>query len=157
MRYATDSAVIATPIGAIRLSGDDRLHAIRVLTEPSPPTRGSAPAVIAAAEQLEAWFAGALQAFDLALEPPSTLRGRELRQGLIDVGYGDTLSYGALARNLGSSPRAIGQLCARNPFPIVVPCHRVLASDGLGNYSAGAGITTKQWLLEHEQRHRRDQ
>lgn len=156
MRYATDSAVIATPIGAIRLTGDDKLHAIRVLTEAAEPVRGSAPAVLAAAEQLEAWFAGALHAFDLALEPPATLRGHALRQGLIDVGYGDTLSYGALARKLGSSPRAIGQLCARNPFPIVVPCHRVLAGDGLGNYSAGAGIATKQWLLDHEQRYRRD-
>jgi methylated-DNA-[protein]-cysteine S-methyltransferase len=156
MRYAMDSAVIATPIGAIRITGGDALDAIRILTEPAAPLGGSAPAVIAAAEQLEAWFAGTLHAFDLALEPPATPRGHALRQGLIDVGYGETLSYGALARKLGSSPRAIGQLCARNPFPIIVPCHRILAGNGLGNYSAGAGITTKQWLLDHEQRHRRD-
>jgi methylated-DNA-[protein]-cysteine S-methyltransferase len=156
MRYATDSAVIATPIGAIRISGTDTLETIRILTEPAMLTRGSAPAVVAAAEQLEAWFAGALHAFDLALDPARTPRGGALRRGLIDTGYGETLSYGALARKLGSSPRAIGQLCARNPFPIVVPCHRILASDGLGNYSAGTGVTTKQWLLAHEQRHRRE-
>jgi methylated-DNA-[protein]-cysteine S-methyltransferase len=156
MRYATDSAVIATPIGAIRITGDDTLNTINILTEPATPARATAPAVLAAAEQLEAWFAGALHAFDLALEPAGTPRGLVLRQRLIDVGYGETLSYGAFARKLGSSPRAIGQLCARNPFPIVVPCHRILASDGMGNYSAGAGVTTKQWLLDHEQRHRRD-
>jgi len=149
MRYATDSAVIATPIGMIRLTGDERLQAIRVLTEPVDPTRGSAPAVIAAAEQLEAWFAGALHSFDLALESLATPRGQALRQGLIGVGYGETLSYGALARKLGSSPRAIGQLCARNPFPIVVPCHRVLGSDGgIGGFRWGTPV--KRWLLNHE-------
>lgn len=157
MRYVTDSAIIATPIGAVQVTGGDTIHNIRILIDPAATARASAPAVIAAAEQLEAWFAGTLHAFDLLLEPTRTLRGQELRQGLIDIGYGQTLSYGALARKLGSGPRAIGQLCARNPFPIVVPCHRILAGSGLGNYSAGAGIATKQWLLDHEQRHRRDQ
>jgi methylated-DNA-[protein]-cysteine S-methyltransferase len=91
--------------------------------------------------------------FDIALAPANTLRGQALRGGLIGVGYGTTLSYGALARQLGSGARAVGQLCARNPFPIVVPCHRILGSGGLGHYSAGDGITTKQWLLDHERRH----
>jgi len=66
---------------------------------------------------------------------------------------GETISYGALARIAGSSPRAIGQACARNPFPIVVPCHRVVGSGGaIGHYSAGRGIITKSWLLDHERR-----
>ena len=65
----------------------------------------------------------------------------------------DTLTYGALARVANSSPRAIGQACARNPLPIIIPCHRVTASDGLGHYSAGAGVPTKRWLLAHEERH----
>ncbi len=77
-----------------------------------------------------------------------------MREGLIAVGYGETVSYGELAKRLDSGPRAIGQLCARNPFPIVVPCHRVLGAGGaLGSYSAGDGPATKQWLLDHEQRH----
>ncbi len=156
MGYAPDRAVIATPIGAVAIEGDaDVIHRIHILSEPAPIRRPDRPAVIAAAEQLEAWFAGALQSFDLALAPPGTPRGQALRDGLIGVPYGETLSYGALARRLASGPRAIGQLCARNPFPIVVPCHRILAGNGLGQYSAGRGVETKQWLLDHELRHRR--
>jgi methylated-DNA-[protein]-cysteine S-methyltransferase len=158
MTYALDSAVIATPVGAIRVSGNEAtVHRIEILREPHAPRRADAPAILAAAEQLEAWFAGALHAFDLALAPASTPRGAVLRAGLVAVGYGETRSYGALATTLGSSPRAIGQLCARNPYPIVVPCHRILAAAGaLGAYSAGDGPATKQWLLDHEQRHRKE-
>ena len=151
--YARDHALIATPIGAIRIEGDEAvLTAIRIGgdTTRSP---GSAQVVREAVEQLEQWLAKERQEFDLPLAPMGTPRGEELRAGLIAIGYGETLSYGALARVLASSPRAIGQLCARNPFPIVVPCHRVVGSGGtLGHYSGGDGPKTKSWLLEHERR-----
>jgi methylated-DNA-[protein]-cysteine S-methyltransferase len=154
--YARDHALIATPIGAIRIEGDEAiLTGIRIGGDDSP-SNGNATVVREAAEQLEQWFAKEREAFDLPLAPAGTPRGEELRAGLIAIGYGETLSYGALARVLGSSPRAIGQLCARNPFPIVVPCHRVLGSGGaLGHYSGGDGPKTKSWLLEHERRHSR--
>lgn len=151
--YAQDHALIATPIGPIRIEGGETVTAIRIGAD-GPAAAGQAPAVRGAAEQLARWFAGELRTFDLALEPSATPRGAELRDGLIALGYGETLSYGALARKLGSAARAIGQLCARNPFPIVVPCHRVLGSGGaLGHYSAGEGPKTKAWLLDHERRH----
>lgn len=151
--YARDHALIATPIGLIRIDGDSQVSAIRIGGD-GQPQRGNTPAVRAAADQIERWFAGELRQFDLDLEPSATARGQELRDGLIAVGYGDTLSYGALARLLGSAPRAIGQLCARNPFPIVVPCHRIVGAGGaLGNYSGGEGPKTKAWLLDHERRH----
>jgi methylated-DNA-[protein]-cysteine S-methyltransferase len=151
--YARDQALIATPIGPIRIDGGARVTSIRICAE-GPPSRGSADAVRAAAEQLEQWLAGDRRDFDLDLEPAATPRGEELRAGLVAIGYGETLSYGALARILGSAPRAIGQLCARNPFPIVVPCHRVLGSGGaLGHYSGGEGPKTKSWLLDHERHH----
>jgi methylated-DNA-[protein]-cysteine S-methyltransferase len=155
MTYARDTAVLTTPIGSVRIDGDgEAIHAIRILTEREAPRRPDSPALIAAAEQLEAWFAGALRRFDLALAPPATPRGLVLRQGLIDVGYGDTVTYGVLAQRLGSASRAVGQLCARNPFPIVVPCHRVLSRGGAPeHYSAGDGPATKSWLLDHERRH----
>lgn len=106
-----------------------------------------------AAEQIAQWFAGERQDFDVPLTPAPTPRGDTLRQGLVAVGFGETLSYGALAQRLGSSARAIGQLCARNPFPLIVPCHRIVGSGGaLGHYSAGEGPTTKFWLLDHERR-----
>lgn len=154
MTYARDTAIIATPIGTVRVEGDEHMvHRIAIETERQAPRRADFPAVLAAAEQLEAWFDGALRRFHLALSPARTVRGAALRDGLIAVDYGTTLTYGGLARRLGSSPRAIGQLCARNPFPIVVPCHRILASGPSDNYSAGGGIVTKRWLLDHESRH----
>ncbi|MET0308899.1 MAG: methylated-DNA--[protein]-cysteine S-methyltransferase [Sphingomonas sp.] len=151
--YARDHALIATPLGMIRIEGDDaQITSVRIGTN-GAASPGSAAAVHEAVKQLERWFAGELQDFTVALEPPATPRGEELRAGLVAVAYGETLSYGALARQLGSSPRAIGQLCARNPFPILVPCHRVLGSGGaLGHYSGGEGPKTKSWLLEHERR-----
>jgi methylated-DNA-[protein]-cysteine S-methyltransferase len=154
--YARDHALIATPIGAIRVEGDETvLTGIRIGGD-GAPSPGNSAAVRATVEQLEQWFAKEREIFDLPLAPAGTPRGEELRAGLIAIGYGDTLSYGALARVLGSGPRAIGQLCARNPFPIVVPCHRVIGSGStLGHYSGGDGPKTKSWLLEHERRHSR--
>lgn len=151
--YARDHALIATPIGPIRIEGKDgHLERITIDAE-GPGSRGSAVAVRAAVEQLEQWFAGERRVFDIALSPASTPRGACLREGLIAVPFGQTTSYGDLSRALGSSARAIGQLCARNPFPLVVPCHRVLnQGGGLGAYSAGQGPTTKSWLLAHERR-----
>jgi methylated-DNA-[protein]-cysteine S-methyltransferase len=154
MTYAPNMAIIATPVGMIRLDGDvDCLHRITVSCETSAPCPADTPALRAAAEQLTAWFSGRLRTFDLPLAPAAHARGQQLREGLIAVCYGETISYGALARRLDSGPRAIGQLCARNPFPIVVPCHRVSGHDGsLNHYSAGNGIVTKQWLLDFERR-----
>jgi methylated-DNA-[protein]-cysteine S-methyltransferase len=151
--YARDHGVIATPIGPVRIEGSETaLLSVRI-GEGSPCPGSSAP-VREALKQLEQWFAGARQDFDLPLTPLPTSRGTELRAAMIGIGYGETLSYGALARRTGSSARAIGQLCANNPFPILVPCHRVLADGGrLGNYSGGDGPKTKSWLLEHERLH----
>lgn len=151
--YARDTAAIATPVGIVGIDAlGDAIVAIRIGVEAA--LRGTSDAVRAAADQLEAWFAGDRQQFDLTLAPCATQRGKVLRAGLIAVGYGETASYGDLAQALASSPRAIGQLCARNPLPIIVPCHRIIAAGGaLGPYSAGGGTRTKRWLIAHEQAH----
>ena len=153
--YARDHALIATPIGPIRVDGDDDGIKRVTLNADGALQPGRSVPVRAAVEQLTAYFTGDLKHFDLALPHIASTRGRVLRDGLIAIGYGDTASYGALARRLDSGARAIGQLCARNPLPIIVPCHRVTAAGGaLGSYSAGDGPATKSWLLDHEQRHR---
>lgn len=153
--YARDHALIATPIGPIRVEGDEMTVLRVTLGANGPSAAGTTAAVRAAADQLAAYFAGSLKAFDLPLPAIASARGRALRDGLVALGYGETASYGALARRLQSGPRAIGQLCARNPLPVIIPCHRVTAAGGaLGSYSAGNGPATKQWLLDHEQRHR---
>jgi methylated-DNA-[protein]-cysteine S-methyltransferase len=66
------------------------------------------------------------------------------------IPHGQTRSYGELAMEVGSAPRAIGGACGHNPIPIVIPCHRVLGRNGLGGYSGGAGLATKRRLLELE-------
>lgn len=103
-----------------------------------------------ALKQLDDWFAGRSTAFTVPLAPTSTARGEALRQAIAAVGYGETLSYGVLARRCGSSPRAIGQACRRNPFPIIIPCHRILSDSGPQYYSGGGGATTKAWLIRFE-------
>lgn len=153
--YAPDIAVIATPLGTVRVAGDESAIRSVKLNSHDACAPAHAAAVKAAVEQLEQWFAGDRQTFELPLAPAATLRGEALRQGMMAIPYGAVESYGAFARRIASSPRAIGQACARNPFPIIVPCHRVVRATGLGHYSAGAGISTKAWLLAHEQQYRR--
>ncbi|MBS0285501.1 MAG: methylated-DNA--[protein]-cysteine S-methyltransferase [Proteobacteria bacterium] len=146
--YARDSAILATPIGRILIEGGETVTRIMIGGVDEAARRGGGEAVRAALEQLEAYFAGERRDFDLPLAPSTTPRGEVLRAAIVSVGYGDTASYGEVARTIGSSPRALGQACRRNPFPIVIPCHRV--TGGTGHYSAGEGLPTKNWLLNHE-------
>lgn len=151
--YARDIARIATPLGIITLSGGERLLEAITIGGDGDLLDGTTAPVRATVDQLQAWFAGTLTTFDLPLSPALSERGQALRNAMLGIGYGETLSYGALAKRVGSSARAIGQACARNAFPIVVPCHRVLnASGSLGAYSAGQGPITKEWLLAFERR-----
>ncbi len=151
MAYAHPAAIIATPIGSIRIEAVDDLIASIRIGAPGDLCEPGAALLKIACEQLRAYFAGELNVFDLPLTPAKSERGPALRQAIRDIGFGRTLSYGEVAALSGSSARAIGQACARNPFPIVVPCHRVLVAGGeLGPYSAGDGPTTKTWLLKHE-------
>lgn len=149
--YARGTGSIATPIGIVRVHGDgDRLVAIDILPG-GVPEPSDLPALREALAQLAAYFDRRLTLFDLPLDPPKTPRGEALRAGIVAVGHGDTASYGEVARAIASSPRAVGQACAVNPFPIVVPCHRILGAGGvLGAYSAGRGPITKSRLLDHE-------
>lgn len=150
--YAPEPAAIATPIGLVRIAGDAaQLTGITIDPAGGRETQGEGAAAREAAAQLRAYFDRRLDRFDLPLAPARTPRGQVLRAAMCDLGRGETLTYGALAARIGSAARAIGQACARNPFPIVVPCHRVLSgAGGRANYSAGAGVETKRWLLAHE-------
>lgn len=155
MRHEPAFAAIATPIGIIELTAT-REHVTRIVltgNDGREQQRDESPALDEAVAQLRAYFAGERREFDLPLEAASTARGAAIRDAMRAIACGDTMTYGGLARAIGSSARAIGQACGRNPFPIVVPCHRVLsAPGGQENYSAGRGVETKAWLLAHEVR-----
>jgi methylated-DNA-[protein]-cysteine S-methyltransferase len=146
---------IETPVGPVRIACEgDYIATIRIDAVAEPDIGGNDRLLDQAAAQLAAYFAGTAEHFDLPLVPALTSRGAALRAAICGVPSGATITYGTLALASGSSARAIGQACARNPLPIVVPCHRIVASGGLGAYSAGGGIATKDWLLRHESKER---
>lgn len=152
--YARHAVLIATPVGPVAIEGTPvHVTAVRIAFDDHPGGEAG-PAVSTAAEQILAYFAGRLSRFDVPLAPAATARGDVLRQAIIGIGHGRTTTYGELAASCSSSARAIGQACARNPLPILVPCHRVLGAGGVaGAYSAGGGARTKIWLLDHERAH----
>lgn len=104
------------------------------------------------ARQLDDWFAGRRQHFDLPLAPHGTAFQQAVWAQLREIGFGQTRSYGELAARLGkpAAARAVGAATGRNPLTIIVPCHRLLAGNGALTGFAG-GLSRKQWLLAHEQ------
>jgi len=103
-----------------------------------------------ASDQLDAYFDGHLTMFDLPLAPSGTEYRRRVWRALCDIPYGETRSYQAIAARVGGSARSVGQANGSNPIPLIIPCHRVVASSHLGGYSGGEGLTTKRWLLALE-------
>jgi len=117
----------------------------------SPQALTRAPAKLAAVrKQVDEYFAGKRRAFDLPLAPSGgTAHQRRVRAALLAIPFGETRSYGQLAKKLGSSPRAVGRANATNPISLIVPCHRVIGADGsLTGYAFGESI--KRRLLAHE-------
>jgi methylated-DNA-[protein]-cysteine S-methyltransferase len=110
------------------------------------------PLLQRAREQLHAYFDGDLTAFDLPLAPAGTPYRRRVWQALCDIPYGETRSYAAIVAAAGGSPRSVGQANGCNPIPIIIPCHRVVATTHLGGYSGGEGLPTKRYLLSLEAR-----
>ncbi len=113
----------------------------------------------AARDQLAEYFRGTRSAFDLPLDWGSASRARREILGLLagTVRYGQTITYGSLSRRQALrdgrpviGARAIGSIMGSNPIPVIVPCHRVVAADGLGGYSGGSGPEVKRWLLTFE-------
>ncbi|BAU11511.1 methylated-DNA--protein-cysteine methyltransferase [Leptolyngbya sp. NIES-3755] len=107
---------------------------------------------IEAEKQLREYFAHQRQQFNLPLDPIGTAFQKQVWQQLQQIPFGETISYGALANRIGipTASRAVGAANGRNPISIVVPCHRVIATNGKMTGYAG-GIDRKQWLLQHEQ------
>jgi methylated-DNA-[protein]-cysteine S-methyltransferase len=156
MTYALHRVALQTPIGSVLIEGDSAVvQAIRIGTVDASVGDDTAPAdspVSIAAQQLSQYFAGRRRDFTIPLAPLTSERGMAMRREMIAIPYGQTLTYGALAKAMGSAPRAVGQACRRNPLPIIVPCHRVTSSAGPEFYSAGDGPDTKAWLIAHEAR-----
>jgi methylated-DNA-[protein]-cysteine S-methyltransferase len=146
---------IETPIGELLLVGDGHaLTELRFEPNGTPPGRRDPSCFAEAEEQLQAYFAGERTSFDLPLAPSGT--GFQLRvwEALTEIPYGETRSYGEIAARVGrpDAVRAVGATNGRNPIAVIVPCHRVIGSDGsLVGY--GGGLDRKRTLLELEAAH----
>ncbi len=121
-------------------------------------SRSAAPTPVrtiidSASQQLGEYFAGTRTEFDVPLDPVGTDFQREAWRALSEIPYGETVSYGEQAERMGdrNKARAVGAANGRNPISIIVPCHRVVGSNGSLTGFAG-GVTTKQFLLDHERR-----
>jgi len=110
------------------------------------------PLLRAARDQLEQYFDGRRVRFDLVLSPVGTVYRRRVWTALCDIPPGETRTYREIARLAGGSARSVGQANGCNPIPVLIPCHRVVASAGLGGYSGGDGVDTKRFLLQLEAR-----
>jgi methylated-DNA-[protein]-cysteine S-methyltransferase len=151
------NAIIAAPFGkvGIRASGE-ALREIVYLPGHTASVEPDCELAARAAAQMERYFEHADAGFDLPLALSlGTPFQRSVWDGICSIEAGDVLTYGELAKRIGSvNPRAVGQACGDNPFPLVIPCHRVVAANGLGGFAhhKGEGFfrDVKRWLLAHE-------
>jgi methylated-DNA-[protein]-cysteine S-methyltransferase len=150
---------IESPIGPLLLVADEGgLTYIglpkRGSAQAAPPDAQHAPAKLRSVRhQLEEYFAGTRHAFDLPLHPHGTPFQLEVWGALLAIPYGETTSYGVIAQRIGrrNAVRAVGAANGANPLSIIVPCHRVIGSNGdLTGY--GGGLPAKRWLLAHERK-----
>jgi methylated-DNA-[protein]-cysteine S-methyltransferase len=153
---------IDSPVGPLLLAASDAgLHVIEFHAPRHVTPRGAGwkagdhPVLRRAAAQLREYFERERQAFDLPLAPDGTVFQRHVWQTLASIPYGETISYGELARRVGrpTASRAVGAANGRNPLPIVLPCHRVIGANG-SLTGFGGGLPTKRFLLDLEGRDR---
>ncbi len=137
-----------TPVGDITVFEEDG-HIVS-LDWGWVSNQDSSSTLLRAREQLESYFDGELTGFDLNLAPCGTPYRRSVWQALCDIPYGETRTYQQIAAKAGGSARSVGQANGRNPIPLIIPCHRVVAAQNIGGYSGGDGLTTKRWLLALE-------
>lgn len=149
-------AVIPTPFRDLRLGlcfSDNVLVGIDFLdqdVELHQPTHTTQKKVV---QQIQHYFSDSAYEFDFDLQLRGTQFQKRVWQALYKIPVGETLSYGELAKQLGTSARAIGNACRTNKIPIVIPCHRIVAKTGLGGFMGhrkGSELDIKQWLLQHE-------
>jgi methylated-DNA-[protein]-cysteine S-methyltransferase len=150
---------VPSPIGRLELTSDaDSILTLSIERDGHLPhdeqPENPSPVLEEAARQLEEYFGGTRKAFDLPVQPAGgSAFQRSVWLRLASLGFGEFISYGALGVEVGKpgSARAIGGAVGANPVPIIIGCHRVLASNGrITGYSGGEGIPTKVWLLAHE-------
>jgi methylated-DNA-[protein]-cysteine S-methyltransferase len=146
---------LSTPFGGVQiLLRQDQVVAIHLSAQRPTSNLILDASIEPIVEDIKAYFDGHLQAWRFSFELNGTPFQKKVWQAIASVPFGQTISYQNLANLVGSGPRAVANACGANPLPLVIPCHRIVASRGLGGFMKGAegGLLIKQWLLEHERK-----
>ncbi|MEO4043806.1 methylated-DNA--[protein]-cysteine S-methyltransferase [Hoeflea sp. CAU 1731] len=145
-------AHVETPVGTIAVvERDGRI--VRLLWHSEAQRKrpqGQSEVLDEAVRQLSAYFDSDLKQFDLPLAPKGGDFEHAVQRAMQAIPYGETRTYGDIARDLGTYGQPVGQACGANPIPIIIPCHRVLSANGLGGFSGEGGVEMKISLLKHE-------
>lgn len=150
------SAVVAAPFGAIGIrTADGLVRELVYLPKAYPEKEADNPLAELAARQIQRYFSEPDCRFDLPLAPAGTAFQKKVWDTISSIPRGQVLTYGQVARHIGSAPRAVGQACGANWYPLIIPCHRVTATGGLGGFAnnddtTGFHLSVKRWLLAHE-------
>jgi len=139
---------VESPFGPLSVGELD--DAIVAINWQAPPQSDETHLLSRAAEQLAAYFAGELVSFDLPLRPSGDEFQQSVCQAMLAIPFGETTTYGEIAKQLDTYGQPVGNACGANSIPIIIPCHRVLAANGLGGYSGEGGVERKIELLKHE-------
>lgn len=156
---SAEYCVISAPFGCLGaktelIDGSLMISKIDYLppnAELRPPGNQLAKAFL---RQCDQYFSNALFVFDFPLGPAGTAHQQKVWRAAQSIGVGNTMTYGEIAKMIHSGPRAVGTACGANPYPLVIPCHRVVSAQGLGGFmkedSPGFYRQVKMWLLKHE-------
>ena len=142
------TASLDTRFGPLRVTENE--GAIVRLDWAHAEIQDESPLLVQALEQLAAYDAGELQQFDLPLHVSGSSFQRDVCAQMSAIPFGETCTYGDIAKALGVPAQAVGQACGANPIPIIIPCHRVMGAKGLTGFSGAGGVETKVALLRHE-------
>ena len=146
-KYPTPFAVLGLRIL------DDKLVGIDFLSRNETPLVPRDALALQVCKQIEIYLQNPDFQFSIPLRQSGTPHQMKVWQALRAIPRGQATTYGMLAQQLGSSPRAVGQACGSNPLPLIVPCHRVVAKNGAGGFmhhASGEPLVIKDWLLHHE-------
>ena len=145
-------AVVAAPFGAVGIHIQGVQVALDLLPEKHPAKAAQHKIAANVASQIEAYFSNARNDFNLPIMLKGTSFQRRVWQAISAIPSGQVLTYGQIAEQIGSGPRAVANACGANNLPLVIPCHRVVAKNGLGGFMQGSadGAKIKTWLLKHE-------
>lgn len=150
----TYNSIISSPLGKIGIAcQQEKLIKLSLLPDDTDLKRATDKASQQVAKELAAYFANPRHVFTQALQLEGTEFQQRVWHAISAIPTGETQTYGALAKKLKTGPRAIGQACKTNPIFIIVPCHRVVATNDLGGYGGtkqGPQMDIKKWLLRHE-------